>query len=145
MRVIPPGGTTDVIPRLVAHSLGQKQGRSVVVKKRAGASGNIGAQLVSKAAPDGTTLLFVASSHAMNASLYRKLPFDVEKDFPAVGVVVATTPYVWVNHPQIPARTVPELIALLKSQSARFQHATASQARGNTPRLNCSIKWQTST
>lgn len=125
----PPGGTTDVIARLVANSLGQKLGRSVVVENRAGASGNIGAQMISKAAPDGTNLLFVASSHATNASLYKKLPFDTEKDFTAVGLV-ATTPYVLVVHPQIPARTVPEFIALLKSQPGRFQYATASQGTG---------------
>jgi len=125
----PPGGTTDVIARLIANSLGQKLGRSVVVENRAGASGNIGAQMISKAAPDGSNLLFVASSHATNASLYKKLPFDTEKDFTAVGLV-ATTPYVLVVHPQIPARTVPEFIALLKSQPGRFQYATASQGTG---------------
>lgn len=125
----PPGGTTDVIARLVANSLAQKLGRSVIVENRAGASGNIAAQAVSKAAPDGTSLLFVASSHATNASLYKKLPFDTEKDFAAIGMV-ATTPYVLVVHPQIPAKTVPEFIALLKSQPGRFQYATASQGTG---------------
>lgn len=125
----PAGGTTDVIARLVAQNLGQKLGRSVIVENRAGASGNIAAQVASKAAPDGTNLLFVPSSHATNASLYKKLPFDTEKDFTAIGMV-ATTPYVLVVHPQVSAKSVPEFIALLKSQPGRFNYATASPGTG---------------
>lgn len=125
----PPGGTTDVIARLVANNLGQKLGRSVIVDSRPGASGNIAAQTVAKTAPDGTNLLFVASSHATNASLYKKLPFDTEKDFSAIGMV-ATTPYVLVVHPQLPVKSVSEFIALLKSQPGHFQYATASQGTG---------------
>lgn len=121
----PPGGTTDVIARLVALNLGQKLGRSVIVENKAGASGNIAAQAASKAVPDGTNLLFVPSSHATNASLYKKLPFDTEKDFTAIGMV-ATTPYVLVVHPQVAAKSVAEFIALLKSQPGRFNYATAS-------------------
>jgi tripartite-type tricarboxylate transporter receptor subunit TctC len=125
----PAGGTTDVIARLVAQNLGQKLGRSVIVENRAGASGNIAAQLASKAAPDGTNLLFVPSSHSTNASLYKKLPFDTEKDFTAIGMV-ATTPYVLVVHPQVSAKSVSEFIALLKSQPGRFNYATASPGTG---------------
>ncbi len=125
----PPGGTTDVIARLIAQNLGQKLGRSVIVENRAGASGNIAAQVASKAAPDGTNLLFVPSSHATNASLYKKLPFDTEKDFTAIGMV-ATTPYVLVVHPQVSAKSVSEFIALLKSQPGRFNYATASPGTG---------------
>ncbi len=125
----PAGGTTDVIARLVAQNLGQKLGRSVIVENRAGASGNIAAQVASKAPPDGTNLLFVPSSHATNASLYKKLPFDTEKDFTAIGMV-ATTPYVLVVHPQVSAKSVSEFIALLKSQPGRFNYATASPGTG---------------
>ena len=125
----PPGGTTDVIARLVALNLGQKLGRSVIVENKAGASGNIAAQAASKAMPDGTSLLFVPSSHATNASLYKKLPFDTEKDFTAIGMV-ATTPYVLVVHPQIAAKSVAEFIALLKAQPGRFNYATASPGTG---------------
>ncbi len=125
----PPGGTTDVIARLVALNLGQKLGRSVIVENKAGASGNIAAQAASKAVPDGTNLLFVPSSHATNASLYKKLPFDTEKDFTAIGMV-ATTPYVLVVHPQVAAKSVAEFIALLKSQPGRFNYATASPGTG---------------
>jgi tripartite-type tricarboxylate transporter receptor subunit TctC len=125
----PPGGTTDVLARLVASNLGQKLGRSVIVENRAGASGNIAAQLVARSAPDGATLLFVPSSHATNASLYKKLPFDTEKDFTAIGMV-ARTPYVLVVHPRIPAKSVSEFIALLKAQPGQFQYATASPGTG---------------
>jgi tripartite-type tricarboxylate transporter receptor subunit TctC len=125
----PPGGTTDVLARLVASNLGQKLGRSVIVENRAGASGNIAAQLVARSAPDGATLLFVPSSHATNASLYKKLPFDTEKDFTAIGMV-ARTPYVLVVHPRIAAKSVSEFIALLKAQPGQFQYATASPGTG---------------
>lgn len=125
----PPGGTTDVLARMVAANLGQKLGRSVIVENRPGASGNIAAQMVARSAPDGATLLFVPSSHATNASLYKKLPFDTEKDFTAIGMV-ARTPYVLVVHPRIPARSVAEFIALLKAQPGQFQYATASPGTG---------------
>ncbi len=125
----PPGGTTDVIARLVAANLAQKLGRSVLVENRGGASGNLAAQATARTAPDGTNLLFVPSSHATNASLYKKLPFDTERDFTAIGMV-ATTPYVLVVHPQLPAKTMAEFIALLKSQPGHFQYATASQGTG---------------
>ncbi|MFI4927570.1 MAG: tripartite tricarboxylate transporter substrate binding protein [Burkholderiales bacterium] len=125
----PPGGTTDVLARLVAANLGQKLGRAVIVENRPGASGNIAAQLVARSAPDGATLLFVPSSHATNPRLYKKLPFDTEKDFTAIGMV-ARTPYVLVVHPRIPARSVAEFIALLKAQPGQFQYATASPGTG---------------
>ena len=125
----PPGGTTDVIARLVALNLGPKLGRSVIVENRPGASGNIAAQLASRAAPDGNSLLFVASSHATNASLYKSLPFDTEKDFTAIGLV-ATTPYVLVVHPKVPAKSVSEFIALLKSQPGHFNYASSSPGTG---------------
>jgi tripartite-type tricarboxylate transporter receptor subunit TctC len=125
----PPGGTTDVIARLVANNLGQKLGRPMLVDNRPGASGNIAAQMVAKAAPDGTNLLFVPSSHATNASLYKKLAFDTERDFTAIGMV-ARTPYVLVVHPRIAAKSVSEFIALLKAQPGQFQYATASPGTG---------------
>lgn len=125
----PPGGTTDVIARLVANSLGQKLGRSVIVENRGGASGNLAAQAIARTAPDGTNLLFVPSSHATNASLYKKLPFDTERDFTAVGMV-ATTPYVLVVHPTLGAKSVSEFITSLKAQPGHFQYATASQGTG---------------
>lgn len=123
-----PGGTTDVLARQVASLLSAKIGRSVIVENKPGASGNIAAGIVAKAAPDGATLLFVPSSHATNATLYKKLPFNTEKDFAAVGMV-ATTPYVLVVHPTIPAKTVGEFVSYLKKNPA-MHYATASQGTG---------------
>jgi tripartite-type tricarboxylate transporter receptor subunit TctC len=124
-----PGGTTDVLARLVAEGMGAKLGRTFIVENRPGASGNIAAQMVANAAPDGRTLLFVPSSHATNASLYRKLPFDTANDFPSVGLV-ASTPYVLMINPQVPAKNVTELIALLKAEPGRYQYASAGQGTG---------------
>jgi tripartite-type tricarboxylate transporter receptor subunit TctC len=124
-----PGGTTDVLARQVALLLGTRTGRSVIVENKAGASGNVAAVQVAKAQADGTTLLFVPSSHATNATLYKKLPFDTEKDFAAIGLV-ATTPYVLVVHPSVPARNVAELVALLKAHPGTLQYASAGQGTG---------------
>jgi tripartite-type tricarboxylate transporter receptor subunit TctC len=124
-----PGGTTDVLARLVAEGMGARLGRTFIVENRPGASGNIAAQMVANAAPDGKALLFVPSSHATNASLYRKLPFDTANDFPSVGLV-ASTPYVLMINPQVPAKNVAELIALLKAEPGRYQYASAGQGTG---------------
>lgn len=124
-----PGGTTDVLARQVAKLLNENTGRAVIVENKAGASGNIAAGMVAKAAPDGKTLLFVPSSHATNATLYKKLPFDTEKDFTAVGMV-ATTPYVLVVHPTVSAKSVEDLVSLLKQRPGALQYATAGQGTG---------------
>lgn len=125
----PPGGTTDVIARLVANNLGAKLGRTVIVENRAGASGSIAASLVAKAAADGDTLLFAPSSHATNATLYANQPFDTEKDFAAVGLV-ATTPYVLVVNPKLPVRSVSELVTYLKEHPGKLAYASSSPGTG---------------
>ncbi|MBV6306909.1 tripartite tricarboxylate transporter substrate binding protein [Candidimonas humi] len=126
----PPGGTTDVLARLVAQHLTEVTGRSVIVENRPGASGNIAAGMVAKADGDGNTLLFVPSSHATNASLYSNLPFDTLKSFRAVGMVAAT-PYVLVVNPkEIKARTVPELVAYLKKYPGKVEFASAGPGTG---------------
>jgi tripartite-type tricarboxylate transporter receptor subunit TctC len=125
----PPGGTTDVIARLVATNLSAQMARSIIVENRPGASGNIAAGTVAKGPADGSTLLLVPSSHATNATLYKKLNFDTEKDFSAIGMV-ATTPYVLVVHPSVPARSVSELIRLAKAEPGRLQYGTASPGTG---------------
>lgn len=125
----PPGGATDVLAREVANALGPKIGRSIIVENKPGASGNIAANVVATAPADGTTLLFASSTFATNATLYKKLPFDTEKDFSAIGMV-ATTPYVLVVHPSLQAKSVPEFIAYLKKNPDRLQYATASQGTG---------------
>lgn len=124
-----PGGATDVLARQVATLLAPKIGRTVIIENKPGASGNIAAQAVSQAPADGSTLLFVPSSHATNASLYKKLPFNTVSDFTSIGLV-ATTPYVLVVHPQVPAKNVNELVAHLKKSPDRMLYATASRGTG---------------
>jgi tripartite-type tricarboxylate transporter receptor subunit TctC len=118
----PAGGTTDTMARTLAQSLGGQLGRTVVVENRPGAGGNIAADAVAKAAPDGNTLLMSFTSHAINASLYPKLPFDPLKDFTPL-TMVSTSPSVLVAHPRIPANTVKELIALAKAQPGKLNFA----------------------
>lgn len=120
-----PGGTTDVIARMLAPNLSARLGRPVMIENRPGASGNIAAALVATAPADGSTLLFAPSSHATNATLYPKLTFDTQKDFAAIGLV-ATTPYVLVVNPSLPVHTVPELITYLKANRGKIAYASSS-------------------
>ena len=108
-----PGGGTDIIARLVAQKLGERWGQAVVVDNRPGASGNIGAELVARSAPDGHTLLMAFSSHASNPAL-GKLPFDVERDFTAI-TQVGSAPMVVAANPGLPAKTLGELIGYARA------------------------------
>ena len=120
-----PGGTTDVIARMVAQAMSARLGRQIIVDNRPGASGNIAAAMVVASPADGSTLLFVSSTHATSPTLYPKLSFDIEKDFAAIGIV-ATTPYILVVNPSLPVSTVPELISLLKANPGKFAYASSS-------------------
>ncbi len=118
----PPGGTTDTMARTLAQEMGRLLGRTVVVENRAGAGGNIAADAVAKAAPDGQTLLMSFTSHAINASLYPTLPFDPERDFTPL-TMVSTSSALLVAHPSLPANNVRELIALAKAKPGRLNFA----------------------
>jgi tripartite-type tricarboxylate transporter receptor subunit TctC len=118
----PAGGSTDTLARTLANEMGRLLGQPVLVENRTGAGGNIAADAVAKAAPDGNTLLMSFTSHAINASLYPHLPFDPLKDFTPL-TCVATSPSVLVAHPSVPARDVRELIALAKSRPGRLNFA----------------------
>jgi tripartite-type tricarboxylate transporter receptor subunit TctC len=118
----PPGGTTDTMARALATELGRALGRVVVVENRPGAGGNIAADLVAKAPPDGNTLLMSFTSHAINASLYPSLPFDPEKDFTPL-TMVSTTPALLVAHPSLPANSLRELVALAKAKPGKLNFA----------------------
>src|SRR2546423_3369720 len=109
-----PGGGTDIIARLLAQKLTERWGQPVVVENRAGASGNIGTDLVARSAPDGHTLLMAFSSHASNPALYGKLPFDINKDFSSI-TMVGTAPMVVVASPAFPAKTLGGLIEYARS------------------------------
>ncbi|MDP2819948.1 MAG: tripartite tricarboxylate transporter substrate binding protein [Polaromonas sp.] len=118
----PAGGSTDTLARTLATELGRLLGRTVIVENRPGAGGNIAAEAVARAAPDGNTLLMSFTSHAINASLYPSLPFDPVRDFTPL-TCVATSPSVLVAHPSVPAKDVRELIALAKARPGKLNLA----------------------
>lgn len=121
----PAGGTTDAMARILAPALSQALGRPVLVENRPGAGGNLAAEAVARAAPDGQTLLMSFTSHAINASLYPSLPFDPLRDFTPL-TLVATSPSMLVAHPSLPVTTVPELIALARRQPDRLNFAVGA-------------------
>jgi len=121
----PPGGTTDVIGRLVAAKLGERLGQQVVVENRPGASGMIGADAVAKAAPDGYTLLMSSSTHATYMSLYSRVPFDPVRDFEPVSFV-GTTPYVMVVHPSLPVHSIADLVRYAKARPGQLNYAAST-------------------
>lgn len=121
----PPGGTTDILARDVAKRLTETLGQSVVVDNRAGAGGNIGADLIAKSAPDGYTLLMgTVGTHAINPSLYTKMPYDHFKDFAPV-VLVAGVPNVLVVNPSLPVNSVADLIKLAKAKPGTINFASS--------------------
>lgn len=122
----PPGGATDVIGRVLAQELSTALGQQFVVENRAGAAGNIGADQVAKADPDGYTLLMGAlTSHSINAELYKgRVPYDIEKSFAPVSIV-GTVPLVFVVHPSVQAQSLEEFIALAKSRPGYLTMASA--------------------
>lgn len=120
-----PGGSTDVTARIVAQALSERLGQPVVIENRAGAGGNIGADAVAKADPDGYTLLMATSStFAANPNLYKSLPFDVQKDFAPI-TVTAFIPNLLVVNPSVPANNVAEFIAYLKASPDKLNFASA--------------------
>ena len=121
----PPGGATDVLGRIVGQKLSESFGQQVVIDNRPGASGNIGAELAAKAAPDGYTI-FVgqASNLAINLSLLGKLPYDSLRDFAPV-TLIAQTPNLLVVHPSLPVRTVRDLVALARAKPGAINYASA--------------------
>ena len=119
-----PGDAPDVIARLVAEKLSTALGQQVVVENRPGAGGVVGSDAVAKAAPDGYTLIMGnAGSHGINAAVYTKLPYDIQRDFAPVSQV-AVAPNVMVINPGIPATSVAEFIAYAKSQPGKLSYAS---------------------
>jgi tripartite-type tricarboxylate transporter receptor subunit TctC len=119
---VPAGGSTDTIARAMAAEMGRILNRTIVVDNKPGAGGNIAADAVAKAVPDGNTLLLSFTSHAVNATLYPNLPFDPVKDFTPL-TLVATAPSMLVAHPGFPAKDVRELIAMAKAQPGKLNFA----------------------
>ena len=126
----PPGGPTDLMARSMSGRLSEALGQSVVVDNRAGAGGNVGAEVASKAPPDGYTLLMGAiSTHSINASLYRKLGFDPVKDFAPV-TQASIIPLVINAHPSLPVVNVKDLIALAKKNPGQLSYGSSGNGGG---------------
>jgi tripartite-type tricarboxylate transporter receptor subunit TctC len=133
----PAGGPSDIAARPTAKGLSESLGKPFVVDNRPGAGGNIGADLVAKAAPDGHTLLISSSAPiVINPSLYKKMPFDPAKDLAPITNLIRV-PLVLAAHPSVPAKNLQELIAHIKSQQGKFQYASA----GNGSPQHLTAEW----
>jgi tripartite-type tricarboxylate transporter receptor subunit TctC len=122
----PPGGPLDIIGRAIAQKAGEDWGQSVVVDNRPGAGGNIGADIVAKSPPDGYTILMGAlSTHAVNPSLYAKMPYDAVKDFAPISLV-AITPNVLVVNASLPVNSAKEFVAYAKANSGKLAFGSGS-------------------
>ena len=132
----PPGAGVDIVTRLIANKLSLATGQQFIIENRSGAGGNVGAAEAARATPDGYTLLAAPSSIALSQSLFKNLPFNAEKDFRAIGLI-ASVPFVLVVNPAVPAKTLPELIALAKSQPGVLTYA--STGNGSSPQLTAEM------
>jgi tripartite-type tricarboxylate transporter receptor subunit TctC len=119
-----PGGVTDTFARLMAQKLGEHLGKQFYVENIAGATGNIGTGQAAKAAPDGYTLLFAFSSYVVNPTLFGKVPYDPYNDFEPVTLAVVSTTVVTV-HPSVPAKTVKDLVALIRANPGKYSYSSA--------------------
>lgn len=126
------GGGVDLIARAIAPRLSERLGQPVVIDNRGGAGGNIGTELAAKTEPNGYTLVMGAAALAINASLYRKLPFDPAKDFAPIALIAAT-PNILAVHPVVPAKSVKDLIRLAKAKPGTLNYASAGN--GTTSHL----------
>lgn len=133
----PPGGATDILARAIGFELQKAWGQTVVIENKPGAGGNTGADLVAKSPADGYTLIMATvGTHAINMSLYAKMPYDAVKDFEPV-VLVAGVPNLLVVHPSVNAKTVRELTALAKSQPGKLN--VASSGNGTSIHLSAEL------
>ena len=119
-----PGGGNDVISRAIAAKLTETLKQQVIVENRAGANGIVGTEVAARAAPDGHTIVLIPSGHAVNASLYRKLPYDSIKDFTPI-TLVGSSPLVLVVHPTLPVKNVKELIWFALARPGQLTYSSA--------------------
>jgi tripartite-type tricarboxylate transporter receptor subunit TctC len=129
----PPGGSTDIVARIVAQKLGDRLGQQVIVENRGGAGGTIGAEAVAKAPPDGYTLVVgTTSTHVVAPSVYGKIGYDPVKDFAPISLV-AVTPYLLVANPGVDVKSLPDFIAYVKARPGKLNYASAGT--GSTTHL----------
>ena len=121
----PPGGSTDIVARIVAQKLSERLGQSMVIENRGGGGGTIGTAAVAKATPDGYNLTIASTStHVVAPGVYGKLEYDPIKDFTPIGLM-AVSPYLLVVNPGVPAKTLQDLVALAKKQPGKLNYASA--------------------
>ncbi|MHA7685808.1 tripartite tricarboxylate transporter substrate binding protein [Cupriavidus sp. PET2-C1] len=126
-----PGGTNDIVGRLIAAELSQRLGQQFIVENRPGAGGNVGTQFAARSAADGYTLLLtISSTQAINPAVYKRIPFDPVKDFDPIALI-GSVPNVLVANPSFPAHSVKELIALAKAKPNEYQFASAGNGSLN--------------
>lgn len=132
----PPGGPTDIVARVLFQQVSEATGQQFLLDNRAGAGGNIGAEIVAKAPADGYTLLIGTTAHAINMSLFKNLNYDVQKDLAPVSLLTQG-PLVLVTHPQFPANSVKELIEVAKSKPGGLNFA--SSGNGQSTHLSAEL------
>lgn len=128
----PAGGPTDIIARIVAQKLSESLGQQFYVENLPGAGSNLASGQVARATPDGYTIMAISTGFMVNPSLYAKVPYDPIKDFQAV-TLVAASPNVVVVNPQVPAKTLPELVQLIRDNPGKYSYA--GPGIGSTPQL----------
>jgi tripartite-type tricarboxylate transporter receptor subunit TctC len=128
----PPGGGNDLLARMISPKMSEALGQPVVIDNRAGASGQVGTQLVARAAPDGYTIVTTGTPFTISQTLIRNMPYDALADFTPISLMVLQ-PNVLVANPEVPAKTLPELIALAKAQPGKLNYGTGST--GSAPHL----------
>jgi tripartite-type tricarboxylate transporter receptor subunit TctC len=133
----PPGGGVDIVTRIVAAKWSELIGQPIAVENRAGAGGNVGADVAAKATPDGYTLLTCSvASHGVSPAVYAKLPYDHIRDFTPISLI-GTTPNVLVVHPSVPARTMREFIDYVKASPGKYNYA--SPGVGTSPQMTMEL------
>lgn len=130
------GGPTDVMGRLIAAKLSENLGKQFYVDNQGGAGGNIGMGAAARAAPDGLTVMVVSSSFVINPGLYGKIPYDPYKDFEPI-TIAGDSPHIFIVHPSIPAKSMKDLIALIKANPGKYNYA--SPGAGTGPHLSAEL------
>ena len=132
---VPPGGIVDVVGRLLAQKMTEHGGQNVLVDNRPGGLTNVGTEFVARSAGDGYTLVLQSLPLVVNPVVLGKMPYDYEKDLAPVSLVV-TSPYLWVTHPSVPAKSIKDLIALAKARPGKVTYSSA----GNASNLHVAVE-----